>query len=65
MPREELKLDAAADLVAQTDTGARNPGGWQGKMILTIAFIWAVFQLYIASNLPFWLTEHTGVNVIV
>ena len=65
MPREELKLDAAADLVAQTDTGARNPGGWQGKMILTIAFIWAVFQLYIASNVPFWLAEHTGVRWFV
>ena len=31
-------------------------------MILCIAFIWAVFQLYIASNLPFWLAEHTGVR---
>ncbi len=53
MPREDLKTDAAADLVAQIDTGARNPIGWQGKMILVIAFIWAVFQLYIASNVPF------------
>jgi len=65
MSNQELKTDAAADLVAQTDTGARNPLGWQGKMILTIAFIWSVFQLYIASNLPFWLTENTGVNVLV
>ncbi|MFQ5567174.1 MAG: C4-dicarboxylate ABC transporter, partial [Paracoccaceae bacterium] len=65
MSRDDLKSDAATDLVAQVDTGARMPDNWQGKLILWIAFIWAVFQLYIASNLPFWLTENTGVNVIV
>ncbi|HUS55041.1 MAG TPA: TRAP transporter permease [Thermohalobaculum sp.] len=56
---------AAMDLVAQTDTGARSPDNWQGKLILSIAFIWAVFQLYIASNLPFWLTEHTGLRWLI
>jgi TRAP transporter 4TM/12TM fusion protein len=62
-PRADASTeDAAADLVAQIDTGARNPAGALGKMILCIAFIWAVFQLYIASNLPFWLAEHTGVR---
>jgi TRAP transporter 4TM/12TM fusion protein len=62
MSTEGLKTDAAADLVAQTDTGARNPAGVLGKVILVIAFVWAVFQLYIASNLPFWLAEHTGLK---
>jgi TRAP-type uncharacterized transport system fused permease subunit len=62
MSLEEPKADAATDLVAQTDTGARNPAGVLGKVILCIAFIWAVFQLYIASNLPFWLAEHTGLR---
>jgi TRAP transporter 4TM/12TM fusion protein len=62
-PRAEAPTEeAAAELVAQTDTGARNPAGALGKVILCIAFIWAVFQLYIASNLPFWLAEHTGVR---
>lgn len=65
MPREDLKVDAATDLVAQVDTGARSPAGWLGKSILIIAFIWAVFQLYIASNVPFWLAEHTGVRWFV
>ena len=65
MSNEDLEKDTAADLVAQTDTGARNPVGVVGKAILGIAFVWALFQLYIASNLPFWLTEHSGVNVIV
>ncbi len=45
------------DLVASIDTGARNPEGWQRKLIPVTAFTWALFQLYIASNLPFFLTE--------
>ncbi len=40
------------------DIGGRNPVGWQGKLIVTIAFVWAVFQLYIASNLPFLFDEY-------
>jgi TRAP transporter 4TM/12TM fusion protein len=62
MARNETTAEAVADLVAQVDTGARSPRGWQGKLILGIAFVWAVFQLYIASNLPFWLSEHTGLR---
>ena len=65
MSTEELTDDTATDLVAEADTGARNPDNWQGKMILAVAFIWAVFQLYIASNVPFWLAEHTGQNLFV
>ena len=65
MPREDLKTDAAADLVAQVDTGARNLAGGLGKMILVIAFIWAIFQLYIASNLPFSLAANTGLRWLV
>ena len=65
MSRTETPPDAATDIVAQVDTGARQPDNWQGKLILWIAFIWAVFQLYIASNLPFWLSEHTGLRWLV
>ena len=52
-------------LVAQTDTGSRNPDGWQGRFLIGLAFVWALFQLYISSNIPFWLTDVTGFNVIV
>ena len=48
--------------VADIDTGGRSPAGAIGKLITIIAFVWAVFQLYIASNLPFWLTEVTGMR---
>ena len=47
------------------DTGGRNPTGWEGRLIAGAAFIWALFQLYIASNVPFWLTDVTGISVIV
>jgi TRAP transporter 4TM/12TM fusion protein len=61
----EKKMHEVEDMVAQIDTGARNPEGWQGRMIVITAFIWALFQLYIASNLPFILQEMTGISLIV
>ena len=57
--------DNMQDFVADIDTGGRNPAGFVGKLIAVIAFIWALFQLYIASNLPFWLTEVTGMSLVV
>ena len=53
------------DLVAQVDTGSRAPDGWQGRFIIGLAFVWALFQLYISSNIPFLLTDVTGLYVIV
>ena len=53
---------SADDLVASVDTGARHPVGWQRWLIPGIALVWAFFQLYIASNLPFWLSEKTGIR---
>ncbi|MGB5706405.1 MAG: TRAP transporter permease [Arenicellales bacterium] len=55
----------ADDLVASVDTGARNPQGWMRNLIPGVAFIWALFQLYIASNLPFTLTDMTGISLVV
>ena len=48
MSDEELQ-----DLVASTDTGARNPVGPAGKIILGAALLWSLFQLWIASPIPF------------
>ncbi len=61
------KQNESADLeqFAAIESGGRNPIGWQGKLIAYTTFIWALFQLYIASNLPFWLTDVTGFSVIV
>lgn len=67
--RTQAERDAAQravdDMVASIDSGGRTPTGWQNSVILTLAFLWAVFQLYIASNVPYWLTETLGVNLTV
>jgi TRAP transporter 4TM/12TM fusion protein len=41
------------DLVAQADTGIRSPGGISEKILLGVAAAWSLFQLWIASPLPF------------
>lgn len=41
------------DLIAQVDTGPRNPSGMSKKIILGVAALWSLFQLWIASPLPF------------
>ena len=45
------------EMIAATDTGARSPEGSVGKLLLVIAFCWSVFQLWIASPLPFMLSD--------
>lgn len=42
----------AQELVAQ-ETGARSPQGLMALLIATIALGWSLFQLWIASPLPF------------
>lgn len=41
------------EMVAASDTGARSPFGFQGRLLVTIAAAWSLFQLWIASPLPF------------
>ncbi len=52
----------ADELVAEVETGARNPQGWQRKLIPVLCFVWAIYQLYIASPLPSLLTEVTQID---
>ena len=52
------------DQFTATDTGGRNPIGWQAKVIFWGALAWAFFQLYIASAVPFWVQEHIGFGVV-
>jgi len=62
--KKENEIDAA-EFAAELDTGARNPTNWSGQLITAVALIWAVFQIYIASNAPFFLAEITGSNIFV
>lgn len=65
MARNAMSAEELDDLVAQIDTGGRDPKGWQGKFIVAVAFIWGLFQLYISSALPFTLQEVTGMPFVV
>ncbi|MDQ0316817.1 TRAP transporter permease [Amorphus orientalis] len=55
----------AESLVAATDTGARSPVGWQRWLIPGIAFIWALFQLYVASPLPFIFAQALDLPLVL
>lgn len=61
MAKQEA-MSKADELVAQVESGARNPQGWQRSLIPVICFIWAVYQLYISSPLPSDLTVATGIE---
>jgi len=55
---EDTEKSQASDaeleaMIAATDTGARSPEGNVGKLIVATAFCWSVFQLWIASPLPY------------
>ncbi|RWX54054.1 TRAP transporter permease [Photobacterium chitinilyticum] len=41
------------DMVAQADTGARNPAGMAGRILWFVPLCWSLFQLWYASPLPF------------
>lgn len=64
MIKQAVKQEELDDFVAEIETGGRSPEGWQGKSILVIAFIWALFQLYIGSNIPYTLSDITGLKLI-
>ncbi|MEO5735170.1 MAG: C4-dicarboxylate ABC transporter, partial [Rubrivivax sp.] len=42
-----------AKLVAETDTGGRDPTGLARRVLLGVALAWSLFQLWIASPLPY------------
>lgn len=37
------------ELVSASDAGARNPAGWVGILIATVAVVWSIFQVLLAS----------------
>ena len=55
---------SADDMVAEADTGARNPSAaWQAKLIIGTCIVWSLFQLYIASKLPGIVAQATGLSI--
>ncbi|MGM0986358.1 MAG: TRAP transporter permease [Pseudomonadota bacterium] len=57
---QETSRGAATDeeleeLVSSSDSGSRKPAGAPGKLLVGVAAAWSLFQLWIASPLPFIL----------
>jgi TRAP transporter 4TM/12TM fusion protein len=55
---------SAADIAAESDTGGRDLKGTLGLFVAIVAFIWSCFQLYIASGVPFWITQTFGIPAV-
>jgi len=62
MAEQQESRSLQDELVAQVDTGGRAPTGKVAGFIGWTAFAWAIFQLYIGSNMPFWLSDVTGLG---
>ena len=58
---ESRAQPSAAEIAAAHDTGARRPSGMAGKVLAGIAFAWSVFQLWIASPLPYAFGDYIPV----
>ncbi|WP_306133381.1 TRAP transporter permease [Roseivivax marinus] len=50
-----LSQEELDELVASTDAGGRSPSGPVGLFITAVALMWSLFQLWIASPLPFMI----------
>ena len=48
-----LSNEELQQMVAETDTGGRKPTGLAARIIIGVALVWSLFQLWIASPLPF------------
>ena len=59
-----IQLDSSAkDILEKSDTGTRKLSGGQGRVLILVTLAWSVFQIYISSNVPFWLFTVLGINV--
>lgn len=57
--------DEELEAILSAENGGRIPKGTQGRVILVLAFLWSAFQLFNASSMPFWLSEQTGLNLVL
>ena len=51
--KSELSDDEIRQMVAESDTGGRRPTGLSAKIVMYAAMAWSLFQMWIASPLPF------------
>ena len=53
LKQSELTDEEIRQMVAESDTGGRRPSGLTAKIVMYAAMAWSLFQLWIASPLPF------------
>lgn len=54
-----LTEGSVQDFVAETDTGARAPTGhFSRNVLIYVPMAWSLFQLWVASPLPFMLADY-------
>ena len=56
-PHHDIDQAALDEMVASTDSGARHPAGAVGVWLAWTAFAWSAFQLWIASPLPYMVSD--------
>ena len=45
------------DQVVAAESGARRPEGLTRLLIVNVAVLWSLFQLWISSPIPYWVAE--------
>ena len=51
-PATEASQDELADMIAEADTGGRNPTGISAKVLWGVPLAWALFQLWEKTSIP-------------
>jgi len=65
MERSAAGGDADLKDLTAVDTGAREPSGFALHVLTGTALLWSLFQIWIASPLPFLANELTGWRVVL
>ena len=57
-----LSEEELQELVASTDAGSRNPAGAVGTFLATVALIWSLFQVVLASPVANYVLPGDWIN---
>jgi TRAP transporter 4TM/12TM fusion protein len=59
---QPLSEEELQELVAASDAGSRNPAGAVGMLLATLAVIWSLFQVILASPVSFYILPGDLIN---
>jgi len=65
MKKEEILESSAQDIVAESESGGRDPSNpYVANLILYVALVWSLFQLYVSSPLVLEFTPWMNADVV-